>query len=97
MQRQTMNTTCRKLTGQRRYNQTRLLKLKRDYLKISTDLETVFAAETHLAEGQWLEEQLNKKNSVVLVSKRTIPIEREQLNNNNNNNNNSSSSSSSNL
>jgi hypothetical protein len=28
-------------------------------LKISVDLQTAFAADTHLAEGQWLKEQLN--------------------------------------
>jgi high-affinity K+ transport system ATPase subunit B len=36
-----------------------LLKLQHDLLKISIDLETAFAADTHLAEGQWLKEQLN--------------------------------------
>jgi hypothetical protein len=35
-------------------NQLRLLKLQHDLLKISVDLETAFAADTHLAEGQWL-------------------------------------------
>jgi hypothetical protein len=29
-------------------------KFKRAFVKISTDLQTTFAAETHLAEGQWL-------------------------------------------
>jgi hypothetical protein len=33
--------------------------LKYDLLNISVDLQTAFAAETHLAEGQWLKEQLN--------------------------------------
>jgi hypothetical protein len=33
--------------------------LKHDLLKISVDLQTAFAADTHLAEGQWLKEQLN--------------------------------------
>lgn len=28
-------------------------------MKTSVDLQTAFAAETRLAEGQWLEEQLN--------------------------------------
>jgi hypothetical protein len=36
-----------------------LFKLKHDLLKISVDLQTAFAADTHLAEGQWLKEQLN--------------------------------------
>jgi hypothetical protein len=33
--------------------------LKYDLLKISIDLQTAFAAETHFAERQWLKEQLN--------------------------------------
>jgi hypothetical protein len=37
----------------------RLFKLKHDLLKISVDLQTAFAADTHFAEGQWLKEQLN--------------------------------------
>jgi hypothetical protein len=37
----------------------RIFKLKDDLLKISVDLQTAFAADTHLAEGQWLKEQLN--------------------------------------
>jgi hypothetical protein len=40
-------------------DQLRLLKLKHDLLKVSVDLQTTFAAETHLAEGQWLKEQPN--------------------------------------
>jgi hypothetical protein len=36
-----------------------LFTFKREFLKKSTDLQTVFAAETHQAKGQWLEEQLN--------------------------------------
>jgi hypothetical protein len=40
-------------------NQLRLFKLKHDLLKISVDLQTAFAEDTHLAEGQWLKEQLN--------------------------------------
>jgi hypothetical protein len=40
-------------------DQLRLFKLKHDLLKISVDLQTAFAADTHLAEGQWLKEQLN--------------------------------------
>jgi hypothetical protein len=31
---------------------------KNDLLKISVHLQTEFSAETHLAEGQWLKEQL---------------------------------------
>jgi hypothetical protein len=40
-------------------DQLRLFKLKHDLLKISIDLRTAFAADTHLDEGQWLKEQLN--------------------------------------
>jgi hypothetical protein len=40
-------------------DQRRLFKLKHVLLKISVDLQTEFAADTHLAEGQWLKEQLN--------------------------------------
>jgi hypothetical protein len=39
--------------------QLRLFKLKLNLPKISVHLQTAFAAETHLAEGQWLKEQLN--------------------------------------
>jgi hypothetical protein len=37
----------------------RLFTLKYDLLKISVDLQTASAADTRLAEGQWLKEQLN--------------------------------------
>jgi hypothetical protein len=40
-------------------DQLRLFKLKHDLLKISLDLQTAFAADRHLAAGQWLKEQLN--------------------------------------
>jgi hypothetical protein len=43
----------------KKMNRLRLLKLKHDLLKISIDLQTAFAADTHLAEGQWLKEELN--------------------------------------
>jgi hypothetical protein len=33
--------------------------LKHDVLKISVELQAAFAPGTHLAEGQWLKEQLN--------------------------------------
>jgi hypothetical protein len=35
-----------------------LLTLKHEFLKISVGLQTEFAVETHLAEGQWLGEQV---------------------------------------
>jgi hypothetical protein len=40
-------------------DQLRLFKFKHDLLKISLHLQTAFAADTNLAEGQWLKEQLN--------------------------------------
>jgi hypothetical protein len=40
-------------------DQLRLFTLQHDLLKISVDLQTAFAAETHRAEGQWLKEQLD--------------------------------------
>jgi hypothetical protein len=46
----------------RKNYQTRLFKLKYELLKISTNLQTELAAETHLAVGQWLEEQPNIEN-----------------------------------
>jgi hypothetical protein len=46
-------------TAQRKMDHLKLFKLKRDVLIISIDLQTAIAADTHLAEGQWLKEQLN--------------------------------------
>jgi hypothetical protein len=43
----------------KKLNQFRLFTFKRKFLKISVDLHTALAAEAHLAEGQWLEGQLN--------------------------------------
>jgi hypothetical protein len=40
-------------------DQIKQFKLRCDFLKISTDLQTEFAASAYLAEGQWLEKQLN--------------------------------------
>jgi hypothetical protein len=40
-------------------DQLTIFTLKYDLLKISVDLQTAFAAETQLAEGQWLKEHLN--------------------------------------
>jgi hypothetical protein len=40
-------------------DQIRLFTLKHGLLKMSVHLQTAFAAETHLAEGKWLKEQLN--------------------------------------
>jgi hypothetical protein len=44
--------------GKSKKDQTRLVKLKYELLKISTNVLTESAAETHLALGRWLEEQL---------------------------------------
>jgi hypothetical protein len=43
----------------KKLNQLRLFTLKHEFLKISVDLQTVFAAETRLAARQWLEEGEN--------------------------------------
>jgi hypothetical protein len=43
----------------RKVNQLRLFKLNRDLLKISINLQTALAADTHLAEGQRLKVQMN--------------------------------------
>jgi hypothetical protein len=43
----------------RKNDQSRLFKRKYEFLNISTNLRTEFAVRTHLAVGQWLEEQLN--------------------------------------
>jgi hypothetical protein len=43
----------------KKMGQLRIFKPKHDLLKISVDLRIAFAADTHLAEGQWLKEQLN--------------------------------------
>jgi hypothetical protein len=40
-------------------NQIRHLTLKHDFLKIYVSLQTAFALKTRLAEGQWLEVQVN--------------------------------------
>jgi hypothetical protein len=40
-------------------NQIRLLTLKQEFVKICVSIHTAFTVETHLAEGQWLEEQVN--------------------------------------
>jgi hypothetical protein len=52
-------TQDKKKQKQRKVNQLRLFELRRDLLKISINLQTALAAATHLAEGQWLKEQLN--------------------------------------
>jgi hypothetical protein len=54
-----MKTTTKETTKQRKMDHLRLFTLNYDLLKISVDLQTAFAAETHPAEGQWLKEQLN--------------------------------------
>jgi hypothetical protein len=97
-------TTTKETTKQRKMDQLRRFTLKYDLLKISLDLQTAFAAKTHLAEGQWLKEQLNlTKLSVLRVGTRMPNVSRAEgqclvplktlnknnaSNNNNNNNNN---------
>jgi hypothetical protein len=44
---------------QRQIDRLRLFIFKREFLKISLDLQTTLTAETHIAEGQLLEKQLN--------------------------------------
>jgi hypothetical protein len=46
-------------TQKRKIDLLRLFIFKHDLLKISVDLQTAFAADTHLAEGQCLKEQPN--------------------------------------
>jgi hypothetical protein len=55
----TQDKTNKTTTKERKMDQLRLFTLKYDLLKISVDLQTSFAVEIHLAEGQWLKEQLN--------------------------------------
>jgi hypothetical protein len=58
-QQQTRQHRAKQTTKQRKIDQLRLFTLKYDLLKISVDLQTAFAADTHLADGQWLRVQLN--------------------------------------
>jgi hypothetical protein len=53
-----IETQCKKKKNkkQRKMDQ---VKLKHELLEISVDLQSALAADTHLAEGQWLKEQLN--------------------------------------
>jgi hypothetical protein len=53
------NKTNNKKQKQGKMNQFRLLTLKQVFLKVSVNLRTAFAVETHVAEWQWLEEQVN--------------------------------------
>jgi hypothetical protein len=55
----TQDKTNKKTTKQRKMARRRLLKLKHDLIKISIHLQTAFVEDTHLAERQWLKEQLN--------------------------------------
>jgi hypothetical protein len=52
-------TTQDKTNNKTKMNQLRLFTFKYGLQKLSVDLQTTFAAETHLAEGKWLKEQLN--------------------------------------
>jgi CRISPR/Cas system-associated protein endoribonuclease Cas2 len=55
------DNSCSKTTQkkQRKRNQLRLFIFKREFLEVSVYLQTAFGAETHVAEVQRLEEQLN--------------------------------------
>jgi hypothetical protein len=44
---------------QEKLHQIRLFRFRHELLKVSVDVQTAVAVETHLAEGQWLKEQLN--------------------------------------
>jgi hypothetical protein len=54
-----MTKQTKTTTKQRQMDQLRLFKLKHDLPKISVDIQTSFAADTHITKGQWLMEQLN--------------------------------------
>jgi hypothetical protein len=72
MTKQTTKTTI-KGTTTTKMDHLRLFTHKYDLLKISVDLQTAFAAETNLVEGQWLNEQLNVlKLCMFRVGKRLI-------------------------
>jgi hypothetical protein len=49
---QNKKTTTKGTTKQREMDKLRLFEFKHDLLKISVNLQTAFAAETHLAEGR---------------------------------------------
>jgi hypothetical protein len=49
-------------------NHVRLLTLKQEFLKISASLHMEFAVETHLAEGHWLEEQVNMLFMMMMIN-----------------------------
>jgi hypothetical protein len=55
--------TNKKQQKQSKMNHFQLLTLKHEFLKISISLQTAFAAETHVAEVQWPEEQVNMLKS----------------------------------
>jgi hypothetical protein len=63
----TQDKTNKETRKQIKMDQLRLFKLKHDLLKISTDLQTAFAADTHLAEGKWLKKQLNVVNLIIIM------------------------------
>jgi hypothetical protein len=45
--------------------QFRLTTFKHEFIKISVSSHTAFAVETHLADGQWLAEQVNMANYAI--------------------------------
>jgi hypothetical protein len=54
------NTTTKQTKkNTNKIDQLKLLTFKREFLKISVELQTTFKPEARLAEEQWLKEQLN--------------------------------------
>jgi hypothetical protein len=70
----------KKTRKQRKVKQLRLFKLRRDLLQTSINLQTPQAADTHLAEGQWLTEQLNmakymfRVETIIIITNLRIPL-----------------------
>jgi hypothetical protein len=58
---------------QEKFKQTDFLKLILKFLKISEEFHTILAAETNLAEGQWLEEQQNREKLRMFIKGTRIP------------------------
>jgi hypothetical protein len=65
----------KKIYKKKRKNyQLRLLAFKQELQKISARLQTELAAETHLAEGQWLEDQVNMLKLRMFQAGTRIPM-----------------------
>jgi hypothetical protein len=68
-----------KRTNKKKLNQLRIINFKHKSLKISLHLQIPFAAETHRAEGQWLEEQLNIQSYACYEQKLFLELRVEHL------------------